>query len=605
MLIYINEGVIMETKLSAKRKVTVFGEKDSLQRLLIYIVIFAIIGFVLMKITNRLAYIGFHIMDDVQIQNLLNGSKGPSDGLCVYLNAVLGSFIAFLYRTFPELNWYGIVMAGMLLLSTSFIAAVLAQRLGGKVGFAVGFAIFPAVYLLTLLNFTYTIIAYFVLSSAFLNIAYSFFIKDKPRKLFLLISAAVFCVVAVMIRESVIVSAVAIGAVYAFFLILRYKKEAVRTVAVIAGVLLLSFAFTAVNSFIYKSTPVWSDFSKFNEVRTDMQDRFYPSYEENRENFEKYGWSQNDHEMFYSHNFPDDPKFSTENLQKIDDSYNSISRYNFSILDILGNIWAYLSDSIVLLVALAVAFYFALTTSKARLLSIAVFIFPFFMQAVFFIIQRALVRVIFPHYVIGLVLLICLIDTQVLKDRFLKKASPKKASALRLTALILVLASTIYPFYDTFSYCLELTEQRQKPDVAELYTRQVLLYDYFYNLENDFFVYAMEPIFYNYNRSQSIFETRPLNYYINSYGLGGWTARSLPYEEFKKRADVQSLPRDLIDNDHVYFVAQDRLDTYTKYFYETYGIPVKYQVCGFVDGFFIMKIKTAQSLDEMGTQYSG
>jgi hypothetical protein len=87
----------METTLYIKKRNKIFGQQDSLKRLLVYFVLFFLISLALLLIVKKLAYIGFGTMDDIQIQNFLNGSKGISDGFCNHLSVILGAFIVFLY----------------------------------------------------------------------------------------------------------------------------------------------------------------------------------------------------------------------------------------------------------------------------------------------------------------------------------------------------------------------------------------------------------------------------------------------------------------------------------------------------------------------------
>ena len=604
---------------STSLRSSAFGEQQSLRRLLIYFVLFLIIGFILFYIARSIAYIGYNTMDDIQIQNLLNGSKGISDGFCIFMNITLGSLLASLYNTIPAVNWFGVFLLAMLLLSCSLAAAVLAQRLGGLAGFATGFAVFPFIYLATIFNFTYTVIAYVVLACAFVCVAYSFYVQDKKSRLFLWICSAALATVAGMIRVDVIISATAAGAVFAVFLFIRYKKAAVKTIFVVGVMLLLCFGLTAISNLLTASDPVWSEYSRFNAVRIDMQDRFYPTYSQNKASFEASGWSENDYSMFYTSNIPDDPKFSVTNMEQIDATYKGFNRFNWSILDILDSIWSFISHSAPIVVLLVAAFILALLSSKARLLSTAVFLFPFMMQAALVIIQRPLARVVVPHYYITLVLLLCLIDVSVLRQRFAgrrannplrsggsgSRIEAHKKRPFALMAFILALAISVYPLYDSFSYSLQLEEQRRDPHVADPYLNQQHAFDYFAQHKENCYVYAMDPYFYSYSNNQSIFETSPRDYYINSFSMGGWAVRSKQYEAFKQLAGISSLPHDLIDNDHIFFVTVTRLDPYTRYFYETYGIPVKYEIAdNLVGGYQVLLVKTAASMAEMGTTYA-
>lgn len=592
----------METS-KPSQKLSLFGRQDSLWRLILYFAFFLIIGFVLMLIARSIAYFGYNTMDDIQIQNLLNGTKGVSDGFCNHMNVFLGAFLAFLYRALSSFNWYGIFLLAMLLISCSLTAAVVAQRLGGKAGFALGFAVLPFIYMDTLYDFTYTVISYVMLACALACIAYAFYLKDKPRRLFLWICAGVLCVLSVMLRTDIIVSAAAAGAIFALFLLIRYRKAALKTTVILAGILVLSFGFTCISNVLFQADPAWNQYYRFNETRIDMQDHFYPSYAENQANFQKYGWSENDYNMFYSSNIPDDPKFATETLEQIDATYKPLTTYNWDIQDILNSFWDYISHSVPFVILLAAAFVLALISSRAKLLSTAVFLFPFLMQAALVVIQRPLARVVVPHYFIALCILLCLIDASALRSRFGFKAGAFKKSPLAAIALVLALGVSVYPLYNTFSYSFQLEEQRRNPHVAGDYGSQLRLFDYFAQHKDKYYVYSMEPTFYSYCQNLSIFDAKPKDYYINSFTMGGWAARSKEYASFKEHAGVSSLPRDMIDNDNVYFVAVIRLDLYTKYFYETYGIPVKYEQVDEVSGYNIYRIRTAASPAEMGTVY--
>lgn len=591
----------MEKTLNARGR-RFFGPPGSLRRLVLYFILFLFAGFALFTVFRGIAYIGFSIMDDVEIQNLLNGSRGVSEGLCPYMSVFLGKLLAHLYRTAPFLNWYGVFLLAVLLVSCALAAAVLAHRLTGKAGFAAGFTVFPLIFAAALYHFTYTVIAYAALACAFACIAYAFYLQSVKTRPFLWICAGVLGVGAVMIREDAIASAAAMGIVYALFLFIRYKKAALKTVSVVAAVLLLSAGLTAAGSRAFASDPVWKEYARFNETRIDMTDRFYPAYGDYQAEFQKYGWTENDYDMFYSYNIPDDPDFSTDNLEKIDAFYKTLSRYNFNAGDIFASIWEYVSRSIPLVALLAAALALALLSSNARLLSVMVFLFPFLMQAGLAAIQRPLGRVVAPHYFMALLLLLCLIDTQALRKRLFANAGPKKRRALPLLALAAALAVSAWPLYNAFSYAAALEEQRRDPHVAHPYQNQQQVFAYFAQHKDRYFAYSMEKNFYFYTENRSIFETAPKDYYANSFALGGWAARTGEYEQFKKSAGVRSLPRDLIDNPGVCFVTSEKLGPYTQYFWETYGIPVKYAL--FADspaGFKVLLVQTASSPGEMGT----
>ena len=585
--------------ITSSKKFTLPGRQDSLQRLLVYFALFLAIGLVLFFVAQNIAYSGFDTMDDIQIQNLLNGSKGVSEGFCNHMNVFLGSFLAFLYRALPSLNWYGVFLLTMLLVSCALTAAAIAQRLGGKTGFALGFTVFPFICMDAMYGFTYTVISYVMLACVFACIACAFFLKDKRTRLFLWICAAVLCVLSVMLRTDVIVSAAGVGALYALFLLIRYKKAAAKTAAILAAILVLSFGFTCVSNLLFATDPVWNEYYKFNETRIDMQDRFFPAYSQNQADYQEYGWTENDYNLFYSANIPDDPKFSAENLERIDATYKAIDRYDWNISEIASSLWDYISHSVPFLILLSAAFILALISSRSKLLAVMVFLFPFLMQIALVVIQRPLSRVVVPHYYIALVLLLCLINASALRERF----GGKTAKPLAVLMLILALGVSIYPLCNTYSYCFQLEEQRRNPHVAGDYNSQLRLFDYFAQQKDSFYVYAMELSFYSYSQNLSIFDVKPKEYYINSFSMGGWAARSKQYESFKKLAGVSSLPHDLIDNDHIYFVSIIRMDMYTAYFYETYGIPVKYEQVNDVSGYKIYRIRTAASPAEMGTVY--
>jgi hypothetical protein len=170
--------------------------------------------------------------------------------------------------------------------------------------------------------------------------------------------------------------------------------------------------------------------------------------------------------------------------------------------------------------------------------------------------------------------------------------------------LAVLSASFIKPIFDTNNASIVIKDTRNNPAMVEHYASQVMLFDFFSQLEDAYFVYTMEPQFYDYNMNLGIFDLKQKDSALNYMPLGGWMAQSPLYNDFKARAGVSILPRDLIDNKNVYLAARQdqRLNDYTNYFYETYGIPVRYKACSFVYDFIILQVEST-TMDQMGAVY--
>ena len=108
--------------------------------------------------------------------------------------------------------------------------------------------------------------------------------------------------------------------IYLLYYLIKYKLQS-QTISLIkqyAIYIIITIIVYVSNMVIYSVEP-YKQYMEYNDLRAQLHDLSYTSYNSNKEIFDKIGWSQNDHYLFYTFNTGDENVYNKQNLQEIID----------------------------------------------------------------------------------------------------------------------------------------------------------------------------------------------------------------------------------------------------------------------------------------------
>ncbi len=562
----------VELKSGAKNP---FFVKNHLRTLIVYTVFIALVNAAVFLALNELNFIYFSTNDDFVLQSLFSGALGSYYVQFPQMNFLIQKFIVSLYQIAPSVNGYGVFLFMALSVSASFVGGIFLDKFGFKMGLLIYLATIPVYYGMFLTQFQYTMVAYSLLIASAAGFIYALNLPRRNTKIFLYALSAFFLVASLCLRVETAVSAAVYFGVILFFIWLRYKKKALVLLSVVLASFAVVGAFTAADSAYYAGTEELSDFNAFFSARVEMVDRAPLDFEAHKEAFEQAGWTENDVNMFKSYIYPDDERFSVQNLENIIAARGDVLLMTDGAAVFASVISTFNDANIYVLCLLFLALIFAYLSGKRRLFAVFLFVLPFAVQVLLLMLWRPVYRAVYPHYVLSVVALLMITDLKGIKQKLgMDSLSKQNAKNLGRVASLVILVFVVVLNGNLFLNAKWDGEVKAEDPVV----RDVgLAIDYFAKRPDNAYLYATDSSLIAVNESYSIFHAFPAGYLENSRVLGGWNTRSPSYNDFKAQYALETLPLDMVDNDHVYYVAGESMGPLTTYFYETYGIPVEYE----------------------------
>jgi len=225
--------------------------------------------------------------NDDQVMNFIAaGAYGSNSEYLVFINIILGYLLKFLYLINPEVNWYVFVMYTTMFLGWVIIYSVLLERIKRNKSLFYGlFSIF-IVYLFTSFSYRYlqfTLISTISIVAGFLLIMNTW----EKLKLKRVLLGVLFIVWGSFIRYD---SLFLVGLFFGIYTLWQYvavlinnkgklfstnvKKQFIISCVMLLPII-LSGGFKLVDTLIYKSDPVWKQYTLYNVARSNILD--YPT----------------------------------------------------------------------------------------------------------------------------------------------------------------------------------------------------------------------------------------------------------------------------------------------------------------------------------------
>ena len=517
------------------------------------------INVIIFIIANIVFSIKYEEVDDFIIYNLYSGLDGTYTIYGIYIYPLICFVIGGFFKILPMINWHTIFLLSMQFICFTIIGNILLKKDENKFSYIL-YILFASVFYATLLQLIqYTSVAALLIATSFFMIMNGIEQEEKSKKYKILYF--VLFTIGIMIRMQSLLIVVPFFAIYlGYQCILKIKnaisKEKLRNILkqylILVGITILVYGS---NYLVYHTNDVYKEYMEYNDVRVILQDLSFTDYESNKEIFDQIGWSKNDYYLFYTYNFGDENIYSKENLQKILDykeSKNKYYRLNTDVENILECLKKQMIEEnlCITILFLVVTVTAIITNRNQRGYIIALFLVTICVNVIFIILNRNILRVVIPEYILGSAMMLYLII-------YSKKKTTKRYIFLKIICVLLLVGSSIFSgsFYHKGYDRNNYKNYRNLIQYTNSHKENVYLYTS-PSMQCRYLVY-------------SVYEMPPQAAFSNLRVMGGWDIFSKNYYDFKERYHLEGTFLDLLKN-NVYLI--DRNMKWMDMYYRDYII---------------------------------
>ena len=505
----------------------------------------AIINIMIFAICNMIYSLKYEQVDDMIIYGLYSGLDGTYNIYGVYIHPFICAILSILYRIIPVINWHTIFLLSMQFICFSVIGTILVNRNNSPKSYIM-YTIFASVcYTALLLLIQYTSVSALLIATAFFIIFDMIEQNSKSKKR--LIFASILFAIGIMTRmQSILI----IAPFFAIYLIYKFGKyiinkteenkkniqELLKEYVVLAIIAIIVYGS---NALIYNTNETYKNYIEYNNLRAELQDLSYTNYEENKEIFDEIGWLKNDHYLFYTFNYGDENVYSKENLQKIID-YKKENGEKYNLNKDINDVWDSLLEqlkgsnkyiSILFFATFILAIY---TNDKSKFFITFIMFTTIAVNVLFVVLNRAMLRVVIPEYIIGTAIMLYLTKYKKQEDR---------KEIYGIIAIIILLSITFGG--DIYNFEYDFSSYKNYQDIIE-YTNSHKENTYLYTAPAMQFRYLAYPVY----------TMPPKGAFSNLRVMGGWDIFTQNYYDFKQRNNLEGTFLDLL-KDNVYLIDGD------------------------------------------------
>ncbi len=260
--------------------------------------------------------------DDYYIRMIASGAFGKPDFHLVYINAVLGHVMAFLYTVFPNMCWYETIQYVCIFLSLTVISYVFVKRFQENliVRYAGFIALIVSAYTLYV-DLQYTKTAFILTVSGYILIAY--LIDSDAKRPYYAMGIFLLLMGFLMRSQQFFVSSlISISLYIPYFLDLfrsTGRMDALKRIKKLILVGMIS-GFLVLISMVYDNrvySGEWGFYKEYNIARTDLLDGGMPIFDQNRELYDELNLDQKDYRLFLDWDIDDDTVFNLDVMKTI------------------------------------------------------------------------------------------------------------------------------------------------------------------------------------------------------------------------------------------------------------------------------------------------
>ena len=540
-----------------------------------------VINLLIFSIANIFFNIKYEQVDDFIIYNLYSGLDGTYNFHGVYIHPILCILIGLFFRIVPQINWHTIFLLLMQFICFTIIGYIILQKHKTPLSILI-YTIFASIfYTALLLLIQYTSVAALLILTAFFITIYN--IENKSKKWTIL--AGVLYAIGIMTRMQSLLIIVPFMGIYLLYYLVKYKLQGqtVNLIKQYAIYIIITIIIFASNKIIYSSEP-YKQYMEYNDLRAQLHDLSYTSYNNNKEIFDKIGWSQNDHYLFYTFNTGDENVYNKQNLQEIIDYKKQQGNYYNLNLE-LDKIATNFKDNLVNTNTFIAIMFFSIIiisilNSKNRNLNILIALTTMAVHILFIVLNRSMLRVVIPEYILGTALIIYNLNLEKTKKYSLKIIA---VATILISIIGVNISGTKYNYGYNLNY----------------YSNYKQLIDYTNSHKENVYLYTVPSLQYRY-LAYSVYEMPPKSAFSNLRVMGGWDMYTQNYYDFKARYNLDGTFLDLL-KENVYLIDGDvtwsgrrysnYIDKIVLFIKEHYNIDVKYERVNTFDNLYIYKLE--------------
>lgn len=505
----------------------------------------AIINIMIFAICNMIYSLKYEQVDDMIIYGLYSGLDGTYNIHGVYIHPFICAILSILYRIIPVINWHTIFLLSMQFICFSVIGTILVNRNNSPKSYIM-YTIFASVcYTALLLLIQYTSVSALLIATAFFIIFDMIEQNRKSKKR--LIFASILFAIGIMTRMQSILIIAPFFAIYLIYKFGKYiinkteetKKNIQELLKEYVVLVIIAIIVYGSNMLIYNTNETYKNYIEYNNLRAELQDLSYTNYEENKKIFDEIGWSKNDHYLFYTFNYGDENVYSKENLQKIID-YKKENGEKYNLNKDINDVWDSLLEqlkgsnkyiSILFFATFILAIY---TNDKSKFFITFIMLTTIAVNVLFVVLNRAMLRVVIPEYILGTAIMLYLTKYKKQEDR---------KEIYGIIAIIILLSITFCG--DIYNFEYDFSSYKNYQDIIE-YTNSHKENTYLYTAPAMQFRYLAYPVY----------TMPPKGAFSNLRVMGGWDIFTQNYYDFKQRNNLEGTFLDLL-KDNVYLIDGD------------------------------------------------
>lgn len=562
-------------------------EKSKTSKLIIVI----FINLIIFGITNIIFEIKYEQVDDFIIYNLYSGLDGTYNLHGIYIHPFICFIISVLYRIIPIINWHSIFLLTMQFICFTLIGYTILKKHNN--GMAIIFyTVFASIFYTTLLMLIqYTSVATLLILTSFILLMDRLETEEsvKPREIALIFG---LYMLGIMTRMQSLLIIIPFMIIYFGIYIIEYKfkniekSQIVRMIKYYLVYIIITIVIVISNIIIYNTDNTYKEYMKYNDIRTTLHDLTYVDYEENKEIFDEIGWSKNDYYMFYTFNFGDENIYSKENLEKIlDYKIQKDGKYSFNTnIHEIGEAFSSqcMNTNTYLSILFISVFIVSLFDGSKTKYNILIFITTMAINLLFVIINRNMLRVVIPEYILGTALMIYNLNLNSKKE-----VNDGIKNCTIIIFMIAILCTIVGKSYND-NYQLEDYKSMQE------------LINYTNDNRENVYLYTVPSLQFRY-LAYSVYQMPPQSAFSNLRVMGGWDMFTQNYYDFKERYNLDGNWLDLL-KENVYLVDGDVYWSGRRYanykanivlaIKENYGIEVECEKIKQFDNLAIYKIQS-------------
>lgn len=248
----------------------------------------------------------FEMNDDRMINEILTGVlTGSPDGHAIFLNYLLGGFLAFLYSVADNIPWFGLLLIGSHLAVYCCFFGILLERCRGIYQHVLGivcglFLIYSNLYIFGEIQYTST--AALLAAGGYFSLIFD---KSRYRRFALF---GFFQILALLLRSQAMlmvqIPGMCILLITGFTQCLYKEKELrclFRELLVTVGIIIAGLGISWVGNYIIGDygLDAWQEYAYFRQIRGDMSDYYgFPAYESVSDILDKYQVSETEYIAF-------------------------------------------------------------------------------------------------------------------------------------------------------------------------------------------------------------------------------------------------------------------------------------------------------------------